>query len=85
MSYQILIESAAARQFKKLPVSVQKDLKVLIDSLASNPRPPGCKKLKGRKNEYRVRSGSYRVIYTIKDSALLINVIKIGHRRESYD
>ena len=85
MSYQILFKPAANRQFKKLPSAIQQSLRPIIDSLATNPRPAGCKKLKGRKNEYRVRLGNYRVIYSIEDKALIISVISLGHRRDAYD
>jgi mRNA interferase RelE/StbE len=52
--------------------------------LAENPRPPNTKKLKGR-DAFRVRAGSYRVIYTIEDDILLIVVVTLGHRRDVYE
>jgi len=52
-------------------------------TLATNPRPPGCKKLKGR-NGYRIRLADYRIIYEILDKALIIDVINLGHRKEIY-
>jgi len=55
-----------------------------IDALADNPRPSGAEKLKGAKDLWRIRSGNYRIIYTIQDEALLVLVIRIGHRREVY-
>ena len=85
MNYQVIFESAAARQLKKLPIEIQQTLRPLIDNLATNPRPSGCKKLKGRKNEYRIRSGNYRVIYSIEDKALIVRVIKAGHRKDAYE
>lgn len=85
MSYQVFIKPAAQRQLKKLTLTVQKDLIALIESLAKNPKPSGCKKLKGRQNQYRVRSGDYRVIYSVEDMALIVRVIKIGHRRDVYE
>lgn len=85
MSYEILIQPAAQRQLKKLSLAVQKDLVVLIERLSQEPRPLGCKKLKGRQNQYRVRSGDYRVIYSIEETALIIRVIKVGHRRDIYE
>ncbi|MBD1876845.1 type II toxin-antitoxin system RelE/ParE family toxin [Nodosilinea sp. FACHB-131] len=85
MSYEILIQPAAQRQLKKLPLAVQKDLVVLLERLAQEPRPLGCKKLKGRQNQYRVRLGDYRIIYSIEEMALVIRVIKVGHRRDIYE
>jgi mRNA interferase RelE/StbE len=56
-----------------------------LDNLASNPRPPGCKKLKGGDKEWRIRVGDYRVVYTIDDARLLVEVTRISHRREVYN
>ncbi|PSR17911.1 type II toxin-antitoxin system mRNA interferase toxin, RelE/StbE family [filamentous cyanobacterium CCP3] len=85
MSYEVLIKPAAQRQIKKLPRAMQADLIVLIEHLAQDPRPSGCKKLKGRQSQYRVRLGDYRVIYSIEEEALVVRVIKVGHRRDIYE
>jgi mRNA interferase RelE/StbE len=85
MSYQVVIKPAAQRQLRKLASAIQRDLIALIESLSEQPRPPGCKKLKGRQNQYRVRSGDYRIIYSIEDTSLMIRVIKVGHRRDVYE
>ncbi|GAB5465137.1 MAG: hypothetical protein Kapaf2KO_05730 [Candidatus Kapaibacteriales bacterium] len=52
-------------------------------SLSTNPRPPECKKLKGR-DAYRIRIGNYRVLYRIFDDELIIDIFKVGHRKEVY-
>ena len=49
-----------------------------------NPYPKGCKKLTGSEHSYRVRIGDYLVIYTVFDDKLIIQVIKIGHRKDIY-
>ena len=85
MSYQVFVKPAAQRQLKKLTLAVQKDLIALIESLSDEPRPSGCKKLKQRQNQYRVRLGDYRIIYSIEDSSLIVRVIKVGHRRDIYE
>ncbi len=54
-----------------------------IDGLASNPRPPGSAKLSGSE-AYRIRLGEYRVLYTIEDAMLTVQVVKVGNRREVY-
>jgi mRNA interferase RelE/StbE len=51
--------------------------------LAEDPRPPGCTKLSGRE-AYRVRQGDYRIVYTVEDDALVVEVVKVGHRRDLY-
>lgn len=85
MIYQVVFKPAAQRQLKKLPPPIQQDLIELIERLSQEPRPLACKKLKGRQNQYRIRSGEYRIIYSIEDTSLTIRVVKIGHRRDVYE
>jgi mRNA interferase RelE/StbE len=54
-------------------------------ALADNPRPSGCKKLKGYKDQWRVRVGDWRAMYIIEDAARLVTITRIAHRREVYD
>ena len=56
-----------------------------LEGLASEPRPPGCKKLRGGDNEWRIRIGDYRAVYEIDDVAKTVDVTRIAHRREVYD
>jgi len=67
-----------------LPVSVAFKVRATINRLSENPRPKGCKKLKGSDNDYRIRLGNYRIIYTIADYILIVTVIKIAHRKDAY-
>lgn len=82
--YNILLSRTAQKQLDKLPGNIADSIIQTIKGLAHNPRPAGCKKLKGRKG-YRVRKGDYRIIYDIYDKELVIDVITLGHRREIYD
>ncbi|MGA7566289.1 MAG: type II toxin-antitoxin system RelE/ParE family toxin [Terriglobales bacterium] len=59
------------------------DRKILV--LAENPRPPGCKKLRGYKDQWRIRVGDWRVVYIIDDAARRVSVTRVAHRREVYD
>jgi len=52
--------------------------------LAENPKPPGCRKLIGAENDWRIRVGDYRLIYEIDDAALVVRIWRIRHRREVY-
>jgi len=54
------------------------------EALGSNPRPPGCKKLQAGDREWRIRVGDYRVVYTIDDARLMVEITRIRHRREVY-
>ncbi len=83
MSYQIELTKTAAKQLDKLPDAVAFLLIEAIETLAENPRPSGCKKLKGR-SAYRIRQGNYRIIYDIYDDVLVVDVIAVGHRKEIY-
>lgn len=84
MSYRIEFYKGASKQFRKLPLNIQKRIQAKIDELAIEPRPNGVKKLQGDDNLYRIRVGDYRIVYEIKDDVLLIIVIKIKHRSEVY-
>jgi len=55
-----------------------------VDRLAVDPPPPGVKKFQGEPDLFRLRSGNYRIIYSIKDVRLMVLVIRIGRRREVY-
>jgi mRNA interferase RelE/StbE len=84
-SYRVVLTSSAARELKRLSGQLSERIVPRLENLAFNPRPPGCKKLKGGHNEWRIRVGDYRVIYTIDDSALLLEVTRIRHRSEVYE
>ena len=53
--------------------------------MADDPRPPGCKKLKGVENLYRLREGDYRVIYSVEDRVLRVIVVAVGNRKDVYE
>jgi mRNA interferase RelE/StbE len=82
--YTVSLSKRAQKQLDKLSDAVAEPIFQAIEKLGDNPRPHGCKKLKGR-NGYRIRIGDYRVIYEIFDSTLLVDVIDLGHRRDIYE
>ncbi|MGH9432276.1 MAG: type II toxin-antitoxin system RelE family toxin [Terriglobia bacterium] len=84
-SYRVALTSSAEKELKKLPGQVIARIAPRVENLASNPRPPGCKKLKGGDDEWRIRVGDYRVVYTIDDAKLLVEVTRIRHRSEVYE
>ena len=81
--YRILIKPSAVKELNKIPKTELPKIIARIEVLSKNPRPKGCEKLAAQ-NSYRIRQGSYRIIYTIEDDRLIIIVIKIGHRRDVY-
>ena len=85
MSYQIKIVREALKELAKLPRAVSLKISAAIDTLAETPRPVGSKKLKGEKEYlWRIRVGDYRIIYLIEDAVKIIEIRKIGNRRDIY-
>lgn len=82
--YRIKLRPAALRSLRKLDPQVRRRVQGAIALLADDPQPPSAKKLKGR-DAFRVRVGSYRVIYTVEHDVLLVVVVTLGHRRDVYD
>ena len=84
MKYALIIKKSAEKELLALPRESAFKIKGAIDALAHNPRPKGCKKLSGKTDDYRIRIGSYRVVYTISDAEVVVWVIKVAHRKEVY-
>jgi len=83
--YEVLLSNAVRKKLSTIPAFIRDKIIEDISALSTAPRPPGCKKLKGYKNSYRIRVGNYRAIYEIKDKELRILVIAIGHRKDIYE
>ncbi len=81
--YNVLIKPSAVKELEDIPRRDRERVVRRIHGLAGDPRPPGCEKLSAEE-KYRVRQGTYRVIYAIGDEARTILVVKIAHRREAY-
>ena len=84
MAYNVTLRKQAIKTLEKINEPYYSNIKEALYSLAHNPRPTGCKKLKGREG-YRIRVADYRIIYDIFDNVLLIDVIAIGHRKDIYE
>jgi mRNA interferase RelE/StbE len=83
--YTITFKESALKELSALQKPVVKKIAAAIDKLAINPRPSGVKKLSGgNENLYRIRVGDYRVIYVIEDVIRVVNMRKIGHRKDIY-
>jgi mRNA interferase RelE/StbE len=82
--YKVVISKRILKSLDKIPVVYLPDIKEAVNDLETNPRPFGSIKLAGSKNTYRIRVGAYRVIYTIEDDVLTVEVIKIDHRGSVY-
>jgi mRNA interferase RelE/StbE len=83
-SYSIILSKKARKQLDNLSDSVAEPIIKTLQTLEENPRPFGYKKLKGRAG-YRIRAGNYRIIYTVLDNELIVDVITIGNRKDVYE
>ena len=83
-NYLLKIKNSAEKELAKLPVRTILIIRNDIKILSSNPFPAGFKKLRGFKNLYRLRSGDYRIIYSIHQDVLIIEILKIVRRKDAY-
>ena len=81
-SYKLLIKPSAAKDIESAPKKDRLRIIKRIQDLSSDPRRPGCEKLSGHDDKYRVRQGTYRIVYTISDVGLVICIVKVGRRKE---
>ena len=84
-SYNIEWKHSAARELRKLPRQAVLRILQAVEQLATEPYPPGVRKLVGAQHTYRIRVGDYRVVYNVVSSTLIIQIIRVGHRREIYN
>ena len=81
--FSLVFKKSVTKDLRSIPNPDISRLLTLAQSLCDDPRAAGCIKLSGLER-YRVRMGAYRIIYEIQEQELIIQVIKIGHRREVY-
>ncbi len=82
--YKVSVKKSAIKELKNLPKKEATRISILIVGLSDNPRPSGCKKLKGYLNLWRIRSGNYRVIYSIEDKIFIVEILEILNRKDAY-
>jgi mRNA interferase RelE/StbE len=83
-SYRIEWKRSAAQELKKLPRQAIERIVKAVEQLATEPYPGGVRKLVGAEHTYRIRVGDYRVVYSVTASVLVIEIIRVGHRRDIY-
>jgi mRNA interferase RelE/StbE len=83
-SYKLSISKTAERQLRELPKQEKLRVARAITRLANEPRPQGCRKLSGHDDLFRIRVGTYRVIYSIDDHEVVVVILKLGHRKDVY-
>lgn len=82
--YEVYLEKSAENDLKRLTTSIFNRIIPQIKTLGENPRPSGCRKITGSKNDWRIRIGDYRIIYEIDEKAKAVRVMRVRHRREVY-
>lgn len=84
-SYAVELKPSARKELESLSNTALPRILSKIESLTLDPRPAGCKKLKGYKDFWRVRIGDWRIVYIIDDAARLVSVTRVAHRSKVYD
>ena len=82
--YKVIIKKKILKSLDNIPIVYLSSIKKAVNDLENNPRPFGYIKLSGFENTYRIRVGIYRIVYTIEDDILTVEVIKIDHRSGVY-
>ena len=83
--YSVEIRTSAIKELEAVvPKKERQRIARKISALATEPRPRGCEKLAAQGDRYRLRQGRYRIVYAIDDAQYLVDVVKIGHRKEVY-
>lgn len=81
--YELRVRPSVVKDLKGIPKADVERILVRMESLRDDPRPPGSEKLSAQER-YRVRQGNYRIIYGIEDAEVVVEIVKVGHRREVY-
>ena len=84
MVWLVVVGPGAERDIRKLDAKAQRQIVAALDKLSANPRRAGVEKLSQRPNFWRMRSGHYRIIYTIEDDVRRVLVLLVRHRRDAY-
>ncbi|MBX3056828.1 MAG: type II toxin-antitoxin system RelE/ParE family toxin [Anaerolineae bacterium] len=82
--YQIEWKHSAQKELRKLPAETIQKIMEAVDTLSENPFPPGCRKLVGSDQTWRIRIGHYRVIYNVFSATLVIEIVRVAHRKDAY-
>jgi mRNA interferase RelE/StbE len=84
LQYEIVFARSARKELERMDPRLAQRIVGHIEALAKQPRPPGCSKLQGAADLWRIRVGVYRVVYRIDDQARLVDVSIIRHRKDVY-
>jgi mRNA interferase RelE/StbE len=82
--WQVLIDRQPEKVFRRLPKPLLQRIREAISNLAADPWPPGCKKLTGYDNLYRIRVGGWRISYAVEQERLIVLVLEVASRGDAY-
>ncbi|MBR4400965.1 MAG: type II toxin-antitoxin system RelE/ParE family toxin [Synergistes sp.] len=82
--YSVRLKKSEEKVLDSFDFATQKAIVQKLRALEENPYPPGCRKIQGIKDTWRIRAGNFRIVYTVYEDNLLILVIRIGDRKYLY-
>jgi len=83
-SYKIIWKKSVKKELRNIHKDYIPQIFASVEKLTKNPFPPGVKKLSGSENTYRVKVADYRIIYEIEQKRLIIQIIRVRHRKDVY-
>jgi mRNA interferase RelE/StbE len=83
-SFEIGWRRTAQKELRDLPRHLIPRVTAAVNQLALDPRPLGSRKLSGSEEAYRIRVGDYRVVYEVRVGELVVEVVRVRHRRDVY-
>jgi mRNA interferase RelE/StbE len=82
--YRVVFARSARRELERLEGIIARRIISRVEALATDPRPPGCVKLQGCADLWRIRVGNYRVVYAIDENARVLDIRVVRHRSDAY-
>ncbi len=83
-TYRIEWKRSAEKELRKLSRDVIPRIIAAVADLSANPTPEGVRKLAGSESSYRIRVGDYRIVYSVFHDVLVVEIVRVGHRKEVY-
>ena len=81
--YELRFKPSVAKDLRGIPSADVRRILARLETLRDDPRPPGSEKLSAQER-YRLRQGHYRILYTVLNAEVIVEIVKVGHRREVY-
>ncbi len=83
-SYKVEWKNSAYKELQKLPRPMIAKIVAAVSDLSTDPYPHGVKRLVGSEYSYRIRIGDYRVVYEVFENRLVIEIVRVRHRKDVY-